>query len=395
MKVYFLVFNIFGIGGTVKTVVNTVNHLCKNGFDVEIISARRSYDEPCFEVDSSIKITTLCDVRGRYKFQGMTNKERLLKKALTNVPSFLIHRSEDLYKDFSAYIDFKIIQKLKTIKEGIFITTIPSFNILSARFLPKKVIKIGQEHKELHLHSRALQKKTKSYEKLDALACLTNNAVDAYSKNIGNSVNVVHMPNGTPHINTKALLENKVVIAAGRLVYQKGFDDLIDAFRIVVDEYPDWQLHIYGDGELKSYLRDKIFEHELYNNVYLYPSTKNISEKIRDSSIYALTSRYEPFGMVIIESMVEGVPCVSYDCDGPRLIINHQKDGVLVESGDVNAFASELKKLIRNKSDRVDMGERAYQASKRFGLEEIGMRWVELISKITSQRKKSLSQNYI
>ena len=127
-----------------------------------------------------------------------------------------------------------------------------------------------------------------------------------------------------------------MVIAAGRLTWQKGFDLLIDAFVPIAAKHPDWKLRIYGDGVRRAKLKRRIIRQGVYNNVFLMGATQRLGEMMSRASVFALSSRYEGFGMVIVEAMSKGLPAVSTDCPrGPSEIIDDGRDGILVPNEDV------------------------------------------------------------
>ena len=108
------------------------------------------------------------------------------------------------------------------------------------------------------------------------------------------------------------------VIAIGRLTYQKGFDRLIDAWTIVNRRHPDWKLDIFGEGIRREALNKQIRNNGLEKSVTIHPFTKNIAQEYLNSSIFALSSNYEGFVLVLLEAMGCGLPCVAFDCpNGP------------------------------------------------------------------------------
>jgi len=130
-----------------------------------------------------------------------------------------------------------------------------------------------------------------------------------------------------------------------------------------------------------------IAERELYNNVFLMGATRDMGAELAKASIYALSSRYEGFGMVILEAMSKGVPVVSFDCPrGPGEIIHQGEDGLLVANGDTGAFAAALLELIEDAPRRREMGEAAVRTAETYALETIGARWDELIGELQATR---------
>ena len=169
---------------------------------------------------------------------------------------------------------------------------------------------------------------------------------------------------------------------------QKGFDRLIPAWSIVSKKHPDWTLSIYGDG-MRRQLEQQIEELGIAPNCLLEHSVPDIVEKYCESSIFVLSSRYEGFGMVIIEAMACGVPPVSFTCPcGPRDIINDGKDGLLVENGDIKGLAEKICYLIEHEDVRKEMGRSARTSVERFKIEHIAQQWKELFESVLESRNR-------
>lgn len=181
---------------------------------------------------------------------------------------------------------------------------------------------------------------------------------------------------------------NQKVIAVGRLIPQKGFDLLIDAWKIVSDHHPDWTLHIYGECEQKEY-QAQINRLGITKTCQLEGSVPNIITKYTESSIFVLSSRFEGFGMVITEAMSCGLPAVSFACPcGPKDIINDGKDGFLVEPGNINELAKKISFLIEHEDIRKEMGKAARQNSERFRMETIAAQWQQLFESLLHPLQK-------
>ncbi|MBS1447324.1 MAG: glycosyltransferase family 4 protein [Odoribacter sp.] len=181
---------------------------------------------------------------------------------------------------------------------------------------------------------------------------------------------------------TTSRCENKKVIAVGRYMPQKGFDLLIDCWKIVSEKHPDWILSIYGDG-MRQELQEQINRLGLQHQCRLEHSVSNITEKYLESSIFVLSSRYEGFGMVIIEAMACGLPTVSFACPcGPKDIIKDGKDGFLVENSDIEQMAEKICHLIEHEDERKCMGKNARLNVERFKIENIGPQWEKLFEEV-------------
>ncbi|WP_075309789.1 glycosyltransferase family 4 protein [Bacillus wiedmannii] len=391
MKVTFLVYNIYGMGGTVRTVVNTANYFAAKNHEVEIISVRRTSATPMFDIDKKVKIIPIFDARkGKLFGKNTPLYQKIIKRILMKFPSVFIDKSEDLYQMFNLFVDFKIIAALKKINKGILITTIPSFNILATKFVKKDVIKVGQEHLYFAGHAPGLQNKIKKhYKKLDALTCLTDSEINDYEQLLkGSKVDLYKIENATDIPKETAKLDKKVVIAAGRYAHEKGFDLLIPAFANVIKKHPDWKLKIFGSGVEEEVLREKIFEEKAYNNIFLMQKTNNIIDEMRNSSIYALSSRYESFGMVIIEAMSVGVPCVGFACTGPREVITHKEDGILVEEGNLEELANSLMMLIESEELRKAYGRMARKNVEKYTFNVVGGKWDRILEEQVQKKSK-------
>lgn len=178
-------------------------------------------------------------------------------------------------------------------------------------------------------------------------------------------------------------LTNKRVIAVGRYVYQKGFDLLLHSWAMIEKQHPDWQLVVYGMGNREPY--EHIID-ELQidcSRCHLYGNTSDIKKEYLDSSIFVFSSRFEGFGMVLIEAMACGLPVVSFDCPcGPKDIINHNVDGLLVENGNVKELALGLSELMDDEKELKRFSIEARKNVVRFSLESIADRWKSLFDNL-------------
>ena len=184
-------------------------------------------------------------------------------------------------------------------------------------------------------------------------------------------------------------LTKKKVISVGRLSPVKGFSQLIRAFKTVVDLYPDWELHIFGDGPERESLLDEIQSLGLQNSVSLHGTTKQVQEELTQASIYACSSRFEGFGLSILEAMSCGLPIVSFDCPyGPKSLIDNGHSGFLVPLDDVQGLSEKICLLIEDANLRKTMGENAYNSTKKNNLDLVTSRWMDLFLELLSKKKQ-------
>jgi glycosyltransferase involved in cell wall biosynthesis len=182
---------------------------------------------------------------------------------------------------------------------------------------------------------------------------------------------------------TFSSLTSKRVIAVGRYCHEKGYDHLLQAWAIVQKRCPDWRLDVFGDGDRTAYeaLIDQWGIDR--SRCKLNPSTQAIQQEFQQSAISVCSSRFEGFGLVIIEAMACGVPVVSFDCPwGPRTIISDGEDGLLVENGNVNQLAEAILKLMADDGLRTSMGSKAGVNVQRFSIEVIADKWKKLFERL-------------
>lgn len=222
-------------------------------------------------------------------------------------------------------------------------------------------------------------------KKLSSFVLLTHEDAEKWTEL--SNISVIHNP--IPFFPDKiSTTENKEVIAVGRYVYQKGFDILIDSWSHVAKRHPSWKLRIYGEGE-RNALQAQIDKLELTESCILEHAVPNIIDKYCESSIFVLSSRYEGFGMVIVEAMSCGVPSISFTCpSGPRDIIDDGVDGLLVDNGNVEQLAEKISVLISDNELRKEMGKHARINVERFKIENIGKQWDTLFRRLMTTTKQ-------
>lgn len=179
--------------------------------------------------------------------------------------------------------------------------------------------------------------------------------------------------------------KEKRVLAVARYSYEKGIDLLLKAWRIAEKENPDWRLDVYGDGDRTAYemLIDELGIDR--NKCVLHGRTSDVENEYLNSSIFVCSSRFEGFGLVMVEAMACGLPVVSFDCPwGPRSIITNSKDGLLVENGNIAEMADGLSNLMLDDQLRNSMSQAAPKNVKRFDINQIAERWRLLFSEIDS-----------
>ncbi|PRX36886.1 glycosyltransferase involved in cell wall biosynthesis [Paraburkholderia sp. BL18I3N2] len=176
--------------------------------------------------------------------------------------------------------------------------------------------------------------------------------------------------------------QRRVLLAAGRMAEQKGFDILIDSFGRIASDFPAWDLVILGDGDDRRALTAQVAAAGLANRVLLPGQVGNMPDWYERADLYVLSSRFEGFSMTIVEAMASGCAVVSFDCDaGPGDIITHGHDGLLVrEVGDPQALANALSILMKDDETRALMASRARAVVERFSVARVFSLWRDVFT---------------
>lgn len=178
-----------------------------------------------------------------------------------------------------------------------------------------------------------------------------------------------------------------VLLAVGRLTHAKGFDTLLRAWRIAHDTLPTWQLRIVGEGEERHTLEGLCNSLGITASVALPGVTHDIEAEYRAASAFCLSSRYEGFGLVLIESMAYGLPVAATDCEtGPKTILRDGANAIVVPVDDVEALASAIIRVCSNASCRATLSRAGRQTAAQYTPEQIGVQWAALLDEVLRRR---------
>jgi glycosyltransferase involved in cell wall biosynthesis len=226
----------------------------------------------------------------------------------------------------------------------------------------------------------------RGYKKLDAFVVLTEGARADYDEHLNGNVKLAVIPNSARDLGDPPNLDAKRVLSAGRLTRQKGFDWLIRAWAQVEPKHPDWELKICGEGKWRERLEEAIAEHGL-ENVQLPGNCDDMATEMSNASIFALSSRFEGFPLILAEAMNKGMAPVAFDCPtGPSEMIDDGENGLIVPLGDIDAFAAALLRMIEDDELRRRCGPRAAQTGRNFRMDAIGPMWDELFREVHTAR---------
>lgn len=376
LKIVYCILGLSNPGGMERVLLNKVRWICDNtGWEVVVVTTDQRGREPFYRFPEKVRFIDL-DVnytddnsKGIVgKTSGYLKKRRLHRKRLSSLlkaekPDITV----SLFPCESSFIP--------AIKDG-------SKKVLELHFSKNFRVQYGRKGIFGFIDRMRLRQDERLVRKFDSFVVLTQEDAG----NWGNLSNLSVIPNAALPLGVEADQNKKRVIAVGRLDYQKGFDRLIDAWAIIMNQHPelhDWQLDIFGQGEWQDMLVEKIKEYNL-SNAKINSPTKDIASEYAESSILAMTSHYEGFPMVLIEAMTCGIAPVTFDYQcGPRDIITTNEDGILVSNGDTKAFADALASLMLDDEKRKRMGEAARESVARFSESSVMQQWERLFSRLT------------
>lgn len=377
MKITFLVDSLGNPGGMERVLCTKVNYFVDDlGYEVTILVKQPLPKDLFFSFSKNVMIRSL----------GIKQSNRIKQffigdsKFKNEVLQFLNEKKQDFVIGlFGSELPF-----LFSLKDG-------SKKIQEFHFSKNYLVHLIDNIPNLkwrsikRINAKWIQKRQRTYaRKYDALILLT----DQDKKLWGPSYNSYVIPNPISFKSKqKSNLKNKKIVAVGRLIAQKGFDDLIFAFSQIHREIDDWTLEIYGEGQDYQYLNSLIFQYSLENKVKITNPVKDISRVLIDASIFVFPSKYEGFGLVLTEAMECGLPVVAYDCEcGPSEIVIDKEDGFLVPLGDINDLGEKIKQLGLQFELRKRLSDRAAINVKRFYAEEVMGQWKNFLESFKSKK---------
>lgn len=373
MKLVYCIAGLYNSGGMERVLTNKANYLVERGYEVVIVTTDQKDRPIFFPLDDKIKVIDLGvnyeDTNGtsftrkviRYPFK-LARHYRTLKSLLHTIKadvvvSMFCHEASFLWK----------------IKDG-------SRKFLEIHFSRYK--RIQYNRKGLWRFADELRSKNdlKIVSHYDKFVVLTNEDKGYW----GALENMTVIPNArTFNCSSPSKLQDNVVLAVGRYEFQKGYDRLISAWKIVNDAIPDAVLKLVGDGELREELQGQIDKLGLQDSIILGRATQCVEDIYASSSMLVLSSHYEGLPMVLLEAQAAGLPIVSFNCKcGPLDVIDDGVSGFLVEDGDIIGLADKIIVLLKNRELRLKMGEAAFRNSDNYDIEKIMPQWIELFHQI-------------
>lgn len=376
MRLIYCTHSLCNPGGMERVLVNKVTYLVKKlHWDVSIVTTDQKGRPSFYPLPAGVRVTDLGinysddnvkSVTG--KILGYLQKRRRHKRLLTSLlerekPDIVV----SLYPSESSFIP--------DIKDG-------SKKVLESHFCKYFRLQYGRKGLLGIIDKWRTHQDERIVRKFDKFVVLTNEDKEYW----GNLHNIEVIPNAAMNIGGHfSDVTNHRVIAVGRLDYQKGFDRLIQAWEYINKSglYSDWRLDIFGQGEWKEMLQEMVQAKNLSVSVHLNSPVKTIGEEYVNSSLLVMSSNYEGFPMVMIESMAIGLPVVAFDFKcGPRDIISDGENGLLVSNGDIPGLAGAMMKLMGDYELRRRMSVKARQVVDTYSEKAVMDKWVRLFTSL-------------
>ena len=360
-------------GGIEKSICALANLLCDK-YDVEIACTYKIIDKPAFYLDSKIKVKYLTDVKPNENEWKKTIKEK-------NIFKFI---KESFYSVKVLYLRKRTMKAyIKNTDSKIIISSRYLFNNILSKYSKKDVLKIGWEHNHPHGNMKYANKIAKSVKNLDYLVLVSKNLQSLYQERLNNSkCKCVYIPNIVDENDKSSNLLSKNLVSVGRLSKEKGFMDLLIIFNKILKKNPDYKLNIIGDGEEKEKLENYIKENNLEKNVIMhgFQNKDYINNILLDSMVYLMTSFTESFGIVIIEAMSYGIPCVAFSsAEGAEELIENGKNGYLIDDRNIDEYVKKVEFLMDNVKERKKMQNNCINKANEFLGKNVVKKWFEIL----------------
>lgn len=380
-KIVYCTPSLYSAGGVERVVSVKANYFAEHyGYEVSIIVTEGKEYPPFFPISKKIHVINLdinfeqlWHVSFMKKIILYLKKQRLYKKQLKI--ELLRIRPDITISTLRREINFITKVNDGSVKIGELHLNRDSYRVLDygkSGIIPRLFTKWWKKELITHLI------------RLDKFVVLTESSVKEWPE----LDNVVMIPNPLPiPLRSASSLNTKRVVTIGRYSYEKGYDLLLRAWSIVEKQIPDWHLEIYGMGNAGSY---RMMASDIgldMERCHIMGCADDVQYIYQNSSVFVLSSRFEGFGLVLLEAMANGVPIVSFACpNGPLELISDGVNGLLASPGDVYSLAEKLVIMIKNSDFRQILAINGLQKSKLYSIDVIANRWKILFDELMQGR---------
>lgn len=369
-----------GYGGVEKAIISLANSLAKLGkYDIEIVSIYKLYEKSVFDIDEKVKVTYLLSSKlspNRKEWSESLHNLKLISLGKESLKSLKI-----LYRRRKSMINY-----IKNTDANVIISTRVFLNELLSEYGSDNTLKIGWEHNHYHDDMKYATDVIRSIKKLDYFVLVSKGLQKFYRKKMRSfKCKCVYIPNAIESIpKTKSPLTSEHIISVGRLSPEKGYLDLLKIYLDLKSKKCKWHLDIVGDGRERSRLEKFIKDNNLEDDVTLhgFKNSKEIEKLMQKSSIYVMTSYTESFGIVLLEAMSNGLPCIAFDsAEGAKEVITSGSDGYLIKHRNFKAMEKKILDLTKDINVRKELGKNGRRKVKGYISNNICELWEKIIER--------------
>ena len=364
-----------GYGGIEKALTMLANALAVT-YEVEIASIYQLEEEPAFSLDKRVKVVYLNPgvKPNRDEFASAVRRKNpisILKEGVRACKVLRLRKTS-------------MVKYIKQCDADIVIATRDILDRWLGKYGNSQMFKIGWEHNHHHGNMKYANKIVKANQKLDTLVLVSRDLTEFYKEKLSRTnCQCVYIPNIIDTIPQEVSpLTEKRFVSVGRLSPEKGYIDLLKIYERLVKHDSTWHLDIVGDGKEFTKLQEFAKLHRLQKKVTFHGFQKKeyIDDLLHRSSIYLMTSHTESFGIVLLEAMSHGLPCVAFDsAEGAREIIEDQKSGFLIKHRDFDQYERAVETLMGSIEKRRKMGKRGHQLVGQYSEDVVIEKWIDLL----------------
>lgn len=358
--------------GGIEKYISILCKMLEDDYQIEIISTYKIEQKSPFNFSKKIQIKYLTNDY----IERISIKELYKDKKYIKIIKEIIRRKK--LKKKALKLNIKEIKKLNS---NYVITTREYHSKLVNKYLKNKnIVKIATEHNYHNNDNKYINKLIKSITSFDYFICCTDELKTFYMDKV-TGPQVIMIPHAIDIENENiSKINNKQVISVGRLSPEKGFIDLIDTFKYVIEKDNLIKLIICGKGEQEHILKNKIKELKLENNIKMlgFITGEDLEKLYINSSLYVMPSISEAFGLVLLEAMHFGLPCIAFKrASGARELLK-DNTGILVENNK-KEMANKIIEILNNKELLKQYQIKSLEKVKKYELSVIYKEWKQIL----------------
>lgn len=381
MKIVYLFFSFTRLAGTERILIDKMNYLAEQlGHDVTVITYEQGshpFVYPLSEKVHHVELNTRFFTLYKYNLIRRAWLTYKMRKIFYSRFNQVVSEIKPDVVICTTYRDYEIKAVADCSKSAM--------RLVESHVSKDNMLLIGNERIKHSLIQKLIaffrkKKIFKDIARCDYLIALTESDAQAWSCLI-ESVVIPNMVTSYPEIHLPRKCSRRA-ISVGRLAEGKGYDMLIDIWEEVNKVHDDWSLHIYGEGGEYEKLKHKINDKHLENSIFLEGATNDVYSKYLESDLYLMSSRYEGFGLVLVEAMSCGLPCIAFNCPcGPSDIIQEGRNGYVVPMFDKMKYVNCINILIEQEQLRNEMSRCARNSSLNYLPSVIMEKWEKFFHK--------------